>query len=295
MNYQNGNVVDIGKKKTGKIIGIVAAAVAAIIIVAASISIVPAGCTGVVTTFGKVSDGGLGEGLHFKIPFAQQVTTISNKIQVYEADADSVSKDMQSINSKIAVNYRILSNKSSAVFKNIGENYQNVLLMPTVQESMKAVCAKYTAEQLITSRASVGDEIKTELDKRLEDYGIYIEKFNIVNFKFSDEFNAAIEAKQVAEQNLIKTKTEQEQAIVVANAEAQKKVIAAEADAKSIKTKADAQAEANKVISDSLNPNLINYQIVEKWNGIMPKVADSANPLISMNLDDDNTADKKSQ
>ena len=162
--------------------------------------------------------------------------------------------------------------------------------MPTVQESMKAVCAKYTAEQLITSRAQLGDEIKSELEKRLSDYGIQIEKFNIVNFEFSKEFNDAIEAKQVAEQNLLKTKTEQQQAIVVAEAEAKKKVISAEADAKSIKTKATAQAQANKTLSASLNDNLIKYQTIDKWDGVLPKVAGSANPLVSLDLNDTDKA-----
>ena len=280
------NVTDIGKKKTGKIVAVIIIAVIALIVVVSSLAIVPAGCTGVVTTFGKVSDNILAEGLHFKIPFAQDVITVSNKIQVYEADSDAVSKDLQSVSSKIAVNYRIKNDSSASVYKNIGSDYQSVVLMPTVQESMKAVCAKYTAEQLITSRAQLGDEIKTELEKRLSDYGIQIEKFNIVNFEFSKEFNDAIEAKQVAEQNLLKTKTEQQQAIVVAEAEAKKKVIAADAEATSIKTKATAQAEANKTLTASLSNNLIKYQTIEKWDGILPKVASDANPLVSMNLDD---------
>lgn len=283
-------VIDIGKKKTGKIIGLVVAAAAALVVVFSAVSIVPAGCTGVVTTFGKVSDSVLTEGLHFKIPFAQDVITVSNKIQVYEADSDAVSKDLQSVSSKIAVNYRIKNDSSASVFKNIGADYQSVVLMPTVQESMKAVCAKYTAEQLITSRAQLGDEIKSELEKRLSDYGIQIEKFNIVNFEFSKEFNDAIEAKQVAEQNLLKTKTEQQQAIVVAEAEAKKKVISAEADAKSIKTKATAQAQANKTLSASLNDNLIKYQTIDKWDGVLPKVAGSANPLVSLDLNDTDKA-----
>lgn len=288
----SGKIIDINQKKTGKIVGIAVAAAAVIVVGISSMAVVPAGCTGVVTTFGKVSEGGLNEGLHFKIPFAQEVNIISNKIQVYNAEADAVSKDLQSINSKIAVNYRVENNRSANVFKNIGADYENVLLMPTVQESMKAVCSQYTAEQLITSRAKVAEEIKLELESRLNDYGFYIEKFNIVNFEFSSEFNAAIEAKQVAEQNLIKTKTEQEQAIVIANAEAEKKVIAAEADAKSIKTKAEAQAKANKTLSASLSQNLINYEITQKWDGVLPKVSSSANPLLSMDLDDEKAENK---
>ena len=276
-------VIDISTRKTGKIVGICAAAVAAIIVVVSSVSIVPAGCTGVVTTFGKVSDTALNEGLHLKVPFAQRVTTVSNKIQVYQADADAVSKDLQTVNSTIAVNFRIKSASSASIFKNIGSDYENVILMPTVQECMKSVCAKYTAEQLITDRAQVGEEIKAQLVSKVDEYGIEIEKFNIVN--------EAIEAKQVAEQNLLKTKTEQEQAIVVAEAEAKKKVIAADAEATSIKTKAEAQAEANKTISESLSNELIKYQTIDKWDGVLPKVANDANPLISLDLDEQKTAE----
>ena len=276
-------VIDISTRKTGKIVGICAAAVAAIIVVVSSVSIVPAGCTGVVTTFGKVSDTALNEGLHLKVPFAQRVTTVSNKIQVYQADADAVSKDLQTVNSTIAVNFRIKSASSASIFKNIGSDYENVILMPTVQECMKSVCAKYTAEQLITDRAQVGEEIKAQLVSKVDEYGIEIEKFNIVNFDFSSEFNEAIEAKQVAEQNLLKTKTEQEQA--------KKKVIAADAEATSIKTKAEAQAEANKTISESLSNELIKYQTIDKWDGVLPKVANDANPLISLDLDEQKTAE----
>ena len=282
-------VIDIGKggkkNKVPLIVGIVVIAAFAAVAILSSIKIVPAGCTGVVTTFGEVSDTSLTEGLHFVIPFAQKVEVISNKIQIYEATADAVSKDLQAVSTKIAVNYRIRSEASARIFRDIGVDYKDVILMPTVQEGMKSVCAKYNAEQLISQRASVAEEIKTELEGKVNEYGIEIEKFNIVNFDFSKEFNEAIEAKQVAEQNLIKTRTEQNQAIVVAEAEAKKKVIAAEADAKAIKARADAQAAANKTISESLNPSLIQYQTIERWNGVLPKVAGSANPLIAMDID----------
>ncbi len=291
-------VIDIGKggkkNKVPLIVGIVVIAAFAAVAILSSIKIVPAGCTGVVMTFGEVSDTSLTEGLHFVVPFAQKVEVISNKIQIYEATADAVSKDLQAVSTKIAVNYRIRSEASARIFRDIGVDYKDVILMPTVQEGMKSVCAKYNAEQLISQRASVAEEIKTELEAKVNEYGIEIEKFNIVNFDFSKEFNEAIEAKQVAEQNLIKTRTEQNQAIVVAEAEAKKKVIAAEADAKAIKARADAQAAANKTISESLNPSLIQYQTIERWNGVLPKVAGSANPLIAMDIDGE-TANGQSQ
>ena len=173
------------------------------------------------------------------------------------------------------------------MYKDVGIDYQTVLIAPVVQECMKSATAKYTAEQLITERAAVGDEVKASLDTKLNDYGIYIEKFNIVNFDFTEEYNNAIEAKQVAEQNLLKTKTEQEQAIVIANAEADKKVIAAEAQAKATLTEAQAQADANKLLEESLSDKVIAYEQIQKWNGILPKVTGSdSGLLIDVNLDE---------
>lgn len=260
---------------------------AAILVAVNSFTIVPAGNTGVVLTLGKVSETSYQEGFHLKIPFIQQVEDMSNKIQVYETPASAVSKDLQTVSSKIAVNYRLLSDKTASMYKDVGIDYQTVLIAPVVQECMKSATAKYTAEQLITERAAVGDEVKASLDTKLNDYGIYIEKFNIVNFDFTEEYNNAIEAKQVAEQNLLKTKTEQEQAIVIANAEADKKVIAAEAQAKATLTEAQAQADANKLLEESLSDKVIAYEQIQKWNGILPKVTGSDRGLlIDVNLDE---------
>ncbi|MBQ8028397.1 MAG: prohibitin family protein [Clostridia bacterium] len=256
--------------------------VALIVFIAASaVTIVPAGNTGVVLTLGKVNSNIMSEGLNFKIPFVQSVKIINNKIQVIEIEANAVSKDLQTVSSSIAVNYRVGYESSVTIYKNIGSNYENVILLPAVKESVKAITAKYTAEQLITKRNQVGDEIKEALESKVNEYGVVIEKFNIVNFDFSAEFNAAIEAKQVAEQNLIKTKTEQEQEIVVAEAQAKKKIIEAEAEAEATKKKAQAQAEANRVITKSLSDDLIEYEKIQKWNGELP-LATGGDPIIDI-------------
>lgn len=252
------------------IAGIAVLAVAAIILVSSCCVVVPAGHSGVVMTLGKVSDQVLAEGFHFKAPFVQQVEMISNKIQKKEVAANAVSKDLQTVNSNVAVNFRVSNASSASVFQNIGRGYEDVVLLPAVQESMKSVSAKYTAEELITKREAVSEETKDTLESKVQEYGIIIEKFNIVNFDFTDEFNAAIEAKQVAEQNLLKTKTEQEQALVIAKTEAEKKVLTAQAEADAIKVKAQAQAEANRQLSASLNATLVEYQKVQKWDGKLP-------------------------
>lgn len=274
----------MSKNKTKTITLTVAAILAVLFLAGNAATVVPAGHTGVVVTLGQVSQNVLSEGFHFKVPFVQSVQNISNKIQVYEAPASAVSKDLQTVSSTIAVNYRLISNMSAQMYQNVGTDYQTVLITPVVQECMKAATAKYTAEELITKRTAVGDEVKTELDTKLNDYGIYIEKFNIVNFDFSAEFNAAIEAKQVAEQNLIKTQTEQKQQIVIAEAEAKKKVIAANAEAEAILAKAEAQADANKKIEESLSNKVLMYNQIDKWNGVMPKVTSGGNSSLMIEI-----------
>lgn len=279
---RDGSVKRSFKAVKWAVIGVVA-----VVIIASSFTIVPAGNTGVVITLGKVSDSAFQEGAHLKIPFIQSVENMSNKIQVYETPASAVSKDLQTVSSTLAVNYRLISDKSPDMYKNVGIDYQTVLMTPLVQESFKSVTANYTAEELITERQTVGEEVKTTLENKLNDYGVYIEKFNIVNFDFSEEFNNAIEAKQVAEQNLLKTKTEQEQAIVIANAEAEQKIIAAKAEAEAILAEAQAQADANELLEQSLTSKVIAYEQIQKWNGVMPKVTGSdGGMLVNIDLDD---------
>lgn len=280
----NGNGA---KKPSFKGVKWIVVGAAAIFVAVNSFTIVPAGNTGVVLTLGEVSANPLSEGFHVKAPFVQTVENMSNKIRVYETPASAVSKDLQTVSSSIAVNYRLVSDKSPDMYKNVGIDYQTILITPVVQECMKSATAKYNAEQLITDRESVSNEVKTALDSKLNSYGIYIEKFNIVNFDFSAEFNTAIEAKQVAEQNLLKTKTEQEQAKVIANTEAEKKVIAAKAEAEAILKQAQAQADANKLLEESLSNKVIAYEQIQKWDGVMPKVTGKdGGLLIDVNIDD---------
>jgi len=268
-------------------IPIIAGAVALLIVALNSFTIVPAGHTGIVLTMGEVSKTSYDAGFHLKMPFVQKVETMSNKIQVYETPASAVSKDLQTVNSSIAVNYRLSSAKTSSMYEEVGTDYRAVLIAPAVQECMKSATAKYTAEELITERQAVGDAVKTALDSRLNDYGVFIEKFNIVNFDFTDEFNNAIEAKQVAEQNLLKTETEQKQVKLIAQTEADKKVIAAKAEAEAILAQAQAQADANKLLEESLSEKVIAYEQIQKWNGVMPKVTSGDKGLlINVPLDD---------
>ena len=222
----------------------------AVIFLGSSFVVIPAGHTGVALTFGKVEDVVLQEGLHFKVPFVQKIVVVDNRIVKLDVNTEAFSKDT-----------------------------------PAVNEVLKAVTAKYTAVELVSSRAEVSMLLDEGLNEKMNAYGIFINELNIINWDFSEEYINAVEAKQVAEQNLIKTRTEQEQALVIANTEAQKRVIAAEAEANEIKVLAQANAESNRIITESISELLIKYQTVSKWDGKLPTVmSGSDNMLIDIPL-----------
>ena len=258
-----------------KLIGTIVVVLAVLAVLSGCFVVIDAGHTGVVMTFGKVSDVVLQEGIHFKLPFVQRVETIDNRIVKLDVTTEAFSKDLQTVSTVVAVNYHIDRNRSFSIYKEVGPSFENVLIMPAVNEVLKAVTAKFTAVELGGSRNEVSTLLGDALDSKLNGYGIYIDDLNVINWDFSEEYINAVEAKQVAEQNLIKTRTEQEQALVIANTEAEKRIIAADAEAREITTLAEANAQSNRILSESLSDQLIKYQQVQKWDGQLPKVSGS--------------------
>ena len=252
----------------------------AVIFLGSSFVVIPAGHTGVALTFGKVEDVVLQEGLHFKVPFVQKIVVVDNRIVKLDVNTEAFSKDLQTITTVVAVNYHVGKENSQTVYKNVGLNFEEVLITPAVNEVLKAVTAKYTAVELVSSRAEVSMLLDDGLNEKLNNYGIFINELNIINWDFSEEYINAVEAKQVAEQNLIKTRTEQEQALVIANTEAQKRVIAAEAEANEIKVLAEANAESNRILTESITDLLIRYQTVAKWDGKLPTVMSGGDNML---------------
>ena len=266
------------------LIGAGIAVVVFIILICASITSVPVGSTGVVIRFGSTTGQTMTDGWHFKVPFIESVVDISNKVMKTDVAADSISRDLQAITSNISINYHLAAENSADIYKRVGLTYEDTLLQPAIQEAVKAVMAKYSAEELITNRSVVSSEIGEEIRTKISTYGIIIDEFNLTNFSFSDEFDAAIEAKQIAEQDKIKAATEKEKKTIEAEAAAAEKTIAAkaeaeaiktkaEAEAEAIKTKADAQADANKKIRDSLSKEVLENKKLETWDGVLPKVS----------------------
>ena len=162
---------------------------------------VKAGYRGVKTNFGAVTGNVLNEGLYFKIPFVQEVIKINVQTKKTEIDADAASKDLQTVNARVALNYNVSTEKVADLYQKTGLEYEIKVIIPSLEEAVKSVTAEYTAEQLITKRTEVNSKIYTSIKEELKPYGIDVQQLNIVNFNFSPAFNASIENKVTAEQN----------------------------------------------------------------------------------------------
>lgn len=223
-----------------------------------------AGERGVVQNFGAVQDKVLNEGIHFKIPVVQTVIPMDVKIQKIMTDAASSSSDLQDVDLSVALNYHIIPDKANLVYQTIGVEFKERIIDPAIQEVMKAVSAKYTAEELITKRPAVSSEMQEALTSRLLVSNISVDAFSIISFSFSQTFTDAIEAKQTAEQNALKAKRDLDRIKV----EAEQTIAAA-----------TAEAEALRLQKMNISPDLIelrkieaNLKAIEKWNGILPQV-----------------------
>ncbi len=251
-------------KKVVKIVAGVFAAILVIFVVINCFTIVEPGHTGVVVTLGKVNEGVLSEGMHIKVPFVQRVVKIDNRIVKLEVSTEAFSKDLQTVSTTLAINYRVDSAKSYSIYKNIGANYEAVLVTPAVNEVLKAIVAKYTAEESVTNRSLISEGLVEGLNEKLNASGLYVTDVNIINFDFSEASINEIEEKQVAQQQLLKAETEKQTAITNAEAEAEATMI-----------KAEAEAEANKKIKASLDDNVIRSKFYDKWNGELPQAMGS--------------------
>ena len=228
------------------IIGIIGLVI--FITILSSFQTIRSGEVGLRVRFGKIIDSNLKEGFNLKVPYIEKIVKVNIKVQKVERETSAASKDLQDINTKIAVNYRIEANKASNLYKTVGNSYEETILEPVIEESVKSVISKYTAEETITKRSEVSSESLKVLQEKVQKYGIIIDNFNIINLSFSAEYSKAIEEKQVAEQKLATAKLESEAKIV----------------------EAEAAKKANDLLKQSLTDELIEKQFIEKWDGKLP-------------------------
>jgi regulator of protease activity HflC (stomatin/prohibitin superfamily) len=194
----------------------------------------------------------------------QKIALMDVKVQKAVTDAASASSDLQDVTSSVALNYHVVPDKANVVYQTLGIQFKDRIIDPAIQEIMKAVSAKYTAEELITKRAAVSEAMRENLAERLLEYNIAVDAFSIVSFSFSQVFTEAIEAKQTAEQLALKSKRDLERIKI----EAEQKVTAAKAEAESLRLQ---RANISRDLIE-LRKVEANLKAIEKWNGILPQV-----------------------
>src|ERR671927_596500 len=257
----------IGSNKLKILAGIVTFIII-ILIMSESVVIVQAGHRGVVLYVGAVENKVLGEGLHFIIPFAEQVIQLEVRTLKFQADASAASNDLQEVATVIALNYHIDPSKANTIYQQLGADYTSRIIAPTIQESVKASVAKFNAEQLVTNRETAKATIAQAISRTLSARNILVETVFITDFKFSQAFASQIEQKVVAFQKYLTEQNNLRAVQVVAN----QTVVQAQAQARSNVARAEGEAQAIKVITDQLrqDPQYLQWQSINRWNGQMP-------------------------
>ncbi len=257
---------------------------------------IEAGHVGVVMNWGAVQKDVLNPGLHIVVPWKQTVREMNTQLRSIEVSAAAASKDLQTVTTKISVQYSLNGALAADALQNVGglESFDPTIVKPAVEESLKATTSQYTAEQLITQRdklkLAVTEAIKSYIEHTLNEKGmkgvLHIANVAITNFDFSQEFNHAIELKVKAEQEALQAENEKRKRITQAEAAAAEKRAAADAEAYQIEQESKARAAAIKREADALaqNPNLIQLRAVEKWNGQLPTFSGGQQPVPFINV-----------
>jgi regulator of protease activity HflC (stomatin/prohibitin superfamily) len=229
---------------------------------------VPAGHVGIITRWGAVLREAQ-PGLGFKLPVADDIKIMDVRTQKDQVDTSAASQDLQTVTSTIASNYHLDSNYALLIYQTIGLNYIDTVIAPAIQNTWKATTAQFTAQQLIQNREEVRQKAEDSLKTQLAAYHVIVENFNIVNFDFSPEYDAAVEAKQVAQQQVQTAQQLQDKAKI---------------DAQTVVIAAQGQADAQKALKDTgaLSQEYLNYLALQKWNGILPTVTGGAIPFIQV-------------
>jgi len=246
-----------------------------------SVGQIDAGQRGVVLRFGATTNETLDEGIYFITPFVESVQVMTVQTDIYESPASAASKDLQTVETTVALNFHLNPERVNSVYQTLRRDYVFRIITPAIQESVKSVTARFDAEELITKRPQVKAEIEEALGIRLAESGIIVDTLSLTNFTFSDSFANSIEAKQVAAQEalraenlLIQIRVEAEQneaqaagdknaAIERAEGEKQSDILRSQGRAEAILAVAKATAEGNRLLNESLTKQVIDFTLVD--------------------------------
>ena len=253
------------------------------VIASASVKIVDAGNRGILLHWNAVdlSAPPLDEGIHFLVPFQDDIVQMEVRTLKYDKDTRSASKDLQSVETTVTVNYHPDKERVHILFKEIGLDYENRVIQPAIEETVKQVTANYNAEELITKRPLVKADIEDAIRERLNQFDVITEVISITDFEFSALFNKAIESKVEAEQNALRAENDLRRIEV----EARQHEATAEGLAAANIAEARGEAEAIAIINQALstNPNYFEWLKIQAWDGVLPLVVgEGGTPFIQI-------------
>jgi regulator of protease activity HflC (stomatin/prohibitin superfamily) len=266
-----------------------------VVVLSASVKIVEAGHRGVLLNFGAVdTSASLNEGIHFVVPFRDNIVQLEVRTQKTVENAASASRDLQDVSTQVALNYHVTPDTAQILFQQLGFDYATRVISPAIQESVKQVTARFNAENLITNRETVKGEIENQILQRLAAYNIDVETISITEFQFSEQFRRAVEAKVEAEQralqannDLRRIEIEAQQAEARAIGEQQANIARAEGVRQAAILQAQGEAEAIAIVEAQLreNPRYLEWLKTQRWDGVLPLVtsgAEGATPFIEI-------------
>jgi regulator of protease activity HflC (stomatin/prohibitin superfamily) len=255
----------------GKWIVVGAVVLAGLFLLGGVFGTVGAGQRGVLLRFGAVTGESKEEGLFYKIPFIEEVVLMSTQIQKYTAPATSSSKDLQVVSTEVTLNFQLAAVEVGEIYRTMRRDYQGRVIQPFIQEAVKSTTANFDAEQLITRRPQVKDELQDLMTERLAPLGITVVQLSITDFQFSSTFQDSIEAKVKAVQQAL----EAENALRRVEFEAQQAITRAQAEARGL------ELQKAQITSQLLELRRVEVQrtAVDKWNGVMPQVVTSGGPV----------------
>ena len=253
------------------------------LVAASSVKIVDAGTRGVLLHWSAVdlSQPPLEEGLHFVTPFADDVINIEVRTLKYEKSTTSASRDLQTVRTTVTVNYHPEKEMIHYLYKNLGLDYENRVIQPAIEETVKQVTANYNAEELITKRPLVKADIQDEITDRLNEFNLATEVISITDFEFSLLFSQAIESKVEAEQKAFKAEND----LLRIQVEAQQQEAQAFGIANANIAEAEGEAKAIRIINQALaeNPNYLEWFKTRAWDGKLPLVVgEGGTPFIQI-------------
>ena len=254
--------------------GIVVVVVVILLVTFNPVVIVGPGSRGVLMNWGAVSDTIMGEGFHLRMPIAQRVQIIDVQMQKEEVKANAASKDLQELTTIVALNYHIDPNKANTLYQSIGVRFSERVIDPAIQEAVKAATAKFTAEEAITKRADVKQNIRNLLTDRLAREYLVVDEVSIKDFDFSSSFNAAIEAKVTAEQEALQAKNVLEKV----KFQAEQRISQAKGEAEAIRIQVESIAKQG-------GESYVQLKAIEKWDGKLPvqMIPNATVPFLDLN------------